>query len=409
MPLLSLCLSLPLCTVSAEPSEPSEPSDPVARLAARLESGELELPTDPRLGPLPALLELLEIPVESQTLVFSRTSFQAKRISPERPRALFFGDEVYVGYVPGSSILELSALDPERGLLFYTLRDGKRIQREDAACMQCHTSKGQDEVAVHLLRSVQPDRQGEAVLRAGTTSVDDRTPYPKRWGGWYVSGSPAGLLHLGNRTLDQGEEYLVPAASDLGQLENPFDASLYPGATSDVVALLVLEHQTHVQNVFADAARRTQRALEEEQVMKEALGDDSDERLESTEQRIGSAALRVVDALLMVDEPELPVPLDAETPFARAFSARGRRDSKGRSLRDFDLEDRLWRYPLSYLIDSPGFAGLPSILRERVWRELWLVLQGIREDDRFAHLTRRDRKLIYRILSETEEDLPSYW
>src|SRR5688572_27007065 len=95
--------------------------DPVARLARRIASGEVRLAYDAKTGYLPALLKELRVPVSSQTLVFSKTSFQRELIGPDRPRALYFNDDVYVGYVKGGDVIEITSTDPNNGPVFYTV------------------------------------------------------------------------------------------------------------------------------------------------------------------------------------------------------------------------------------------------------------------------------------------------
>jgi hypothetical protein len=383
--------------------------DPVAVLSARIEAGEVSLADDERFGLLPALLEALDVPIESQTTVFSRTSFQAKRISPRRPRALYFSDDVYVGYVPGSRTYELTGMDAELGPVFYTLRESAGFERQTHTCLQCHAPSSNGDMPAHLVRSVHPDQAGMPVLRAGTSFVDHTTPYEGRWGGWYVTGAPENMRHLGNQMLAEGEERLDPAASVHGDLTELCMTDSYLAATSDIVALLVLEHQTHVQNVLARAGYDARRALYDQRALNGALGNPPEARLGSTETRLDVAVRRVVKALLMVGEPPLPGPIGAESAFTDLFQARGRRGPQGRSLRDLDLKQRLFRYPLSYLIHSPSFSGLPEVLRERIWLELWLVLQGIREDDEYDALSRGDRETLLVLLAETRDDLPGYW
>ena len=383
--------------------------DRVAALAKKMEAGEVTLARDEHLGLLPALLEALEVPVESQVAVFARTSFQAKRISPERPRAIYFSDDVYVGYVPGSPIYELTAMDPELGPVFYSLRESTGLKRETHACLQCHAPSHNDELPAHLVRSVHPDAEGSPILRAGTRFVDHATPYEERWGGWYVTGAPEDMPHMGNRTLAEGEERLAPEPSVVRDMAELCKTDPYPTTTSDLVALLVLEHQAHVQNVLAAAGYESRRALYDRAALNEALGNEPGARLRSTETRLAAAARRVVEALLMVGEPDLPGAVAERSAFAQSFEARGVLDDDGRSLRELDLDERLFRYPLSYLIHSPSFDGLPAELRERVWLELWLVLQGVRDDEAFDHLNKRDKAALYAHLSQTRDDLPSFW
>src|SRR6185437_17127316 len=100
----------------------SDTDDPVARLEKKLEAGtaHLDYAPDGR-SYLASLLKNLDINTDSQMLVFSKTSFQATRISPSRPRALYFNDNVAVGFVQNGDVLELVSLDPKQGEIFYTL------------------------------------------------------------------------------------------------------------------------------------------------------------------------------------------------------------------------------------------------------------------------------------------------
>ena len=120
-------------------------TDPVARLNERLLSGDatLQFENSPT-GYLRSVLEALDVPIESQTLVFSKTSFQAPKITPQNPRALYFNDNVAVGWVRGGDVLEFIGQDPNQGGIFYTLKqstDGTpQFERNDAACVSCHVS-----------------------------------------------------------------------------------------------------------------------------------------------------------------------------------------------------------------------------------------------------------------------------
>src|SRR5688572_15539653 len=84
------------------------PNDPIALLQARLDSGSESLSHDRKWGYLPAFLRAMKIPESTQTLVFSRTSFQINHISRRTPRALYFNDDVYVGWVQGGPVLEVA-------------------------------------------------------------------------------------------------------------------------------------------------------------------------------------------------------------------------------------------------------------------------------------------------------------
>src|ERR1700678_91469 len=92
----------------------SELNDPVARLEKRLERGEIKLHYDSRHGYLKSVLDALNVSVSSQTLVFSRTSFQFPDISPSTPRALYYNDDVYIGQVHNGRFLDFFSFDPRQ-------------------------------------------------------------------------------------------------------------------------------------------------------------------------------------------------------------------------------------------------------------------------------------------------------
>src|SRR5436305_15011430 len=121
---------------------PAPLTDPLTRLEGQLERGEVTLDYRDVGGYLPGLLEHLNINVDSQTLVFSKTSFQQALINPKNPRALYFNDQVSVGTVPGGDVYELLALEPSHGMVFYTLpvkkTDQPRLEHRATECLFCH-------------------------------------------------------------------------------------------------------------------------------------------------------------------------------------------------------------------------------------------------------------------------------
>ena len=143
--------------------------------------------------------------------------------------------------------------------------------------------------------------------------------------------------------------------------------------------------------------------------MNGAMDRPADYRSDSARRRIESAAEKLVEYMLFADELQLSDTVKGTSGFASEFSALGPRDSKGRSLRDFDLTKRMMKYPCSYLIYSKPFASLPEEAKDRVNRRLFEVLTGHDESQRFAHLQPSDRRAILEILRETRADLPSYW
>ncbi|MBL8867509.1 MAG: hypothetical protein JNK93_18280, partial [Planctomycetia bacterium] len=178
--------------------------NPVSVLRESIQSGK-RLAHDPEFGHLKAVLKALDVPASSQTLVFSRTSLQRSRIGPKTPRAIYFNDEVTVGFCRHGDVLELAAADPNLGTVFYTMdQDPKKkgaIERQTENCLICHGSSSNQGFPGHLIRSVSPGRSGDPVLSLGTKRVDHSTPFEDRWGGWFVTGTSGKQDHLGNQMV----------------------------------------------------------------------------------------------------------------------------------------------------------------------------------------------------------------
>lgn len=372
----------------------ARPSDAVARLDERLARGAATLALDPNNGYLRAVLDQLHVPLESQLLVYSKTSFQAPRISPSNPRAIYFNDTVSVGWVRGGEVLEFASHDPSLGTVFYTLDQRASPPRftRQLVCVQCHTWEATLDVPGTFVGSVVPSTDG-SVLYVPAYSVDHRTPFDLRWGGWFVTGRHPFAHHLGNALVTTGgtiEEAVTPATVHVDSLDGRFDATGYAGAHSDVVALLVMEHQARMLNLITRAGWESR------------VGADAGRPLEAIVNEL-------VDYLLFVDERPLPGPVEGPSSFARVFEARGPKDTRGRSLRDLDLRTRLMRYPCSYLIDSESFEALPSAAKEAIYARLWAILSGAVHDPRYDRLSTADRRAVIEILRDTKPGLPAYF
>jgi len=394
----------------------SGPGNCVCKLQARLANGELQLEYDGDVGYLKALLRALDVPIESQMLVFSKTSLQRHRISPSTPRAIYFNAHVYVGYCRSGDVIEISAVDPQLGAVFYTL-DQKttgqaRLTRQTENCLICHSSSRTESVPGHVVRSLFADSSGQPILSAGSYSVDHTTPLEHRWGGWYVTGTHGAQTHLGNLIAQEGN-IVEPVRNAQGQnvlqLDGRLQIEKYLTPHSDIVALMVLEHQTLVQNRLTRANFSARQALHYENEVNRALGEAAGHRMESTTHRIESAGDDLVKALLLVGEAKLTAPVSGTSGYAEQFSRIGPRDRQGRSLRELDLQRRLFKYPCSYLIYSEGFDALPEEMRQYVWRRLWEVLTCTEEIEPFSRLSKSDRQAVLRILRETKPNLPNYW
>ncbi|MGE0043840.1 MAG: hypothetical protein AB7H88_21510 [Vicinamibacterales bacterium] len=383
-------------------------ADGVAALNERLAAGTARLDfAGGKRGYLEAVLHALDVPVESQVLVFSQTSLQAPLISFHNPRAIYFNDNVAVGWVRGSDTLEIASQDPRQGTMFYQLpQEGggqPRFEREQK-CLQCHLSWDTRAVPGPLVQTVFPRKSDDEY--ANGFVVDDRVPLAERWGGWWVTGTAVPARHMGNARMirPDADERGGPGPAKLTSLEGRFDLDGYLTPYSDVVALLVLDHQTHLANLLTRAGWEWRLADYESRLPGTPRGAST-----AITPRVRQAVDELVDYMLFVEEAPLPSPVRGSSGFAEAFTARGPKDAQGRSLRDFDLERRMMRYPLSYMIYSTGFDGLPSAVKDAVYERLWTVLSGQDASERYAHLTRPTRQAIVEILRATKPDLPDYF
>jgi hypothetical protein len=394
----------------------SQPENRVATLIGELEAGAKRLAYEEDRGYLKSLLAELEVPVSSQMLVFSKTSLQRDRIAPDHPRAIYFSDDVYVGFCQDGDVLEVSAVDPKLGAVFYTVDqhsiERPLIQRQTDNCLICHGSSQTKDIPGHVVRSVLTDTRGLPILSAGTYRIDHTSPLDNRWGGWYVTGTHGAQKHLGNLII-QGRREPEKIDNSAGQnnttLAGRFDSSRYLSPHSDIVALMVLEHQTGAHNYLTRANYLTRQAMHYQQALNREMGEPADHIWDSTKSRVKSACEPLVEYLLFSGEARLTEKLEGTSAFAEEFAARGPRDRQGRSLRDLDLTRRMFKHPCSYLIYSESFAALTTEAREYVLRRLWEVLSGQDQSEKFAHLNPADRAAVLAILRDTLPDLPEYW
>jgi hypothetical protein len=402
-------------------------SDPVATLQKQIAEGKVSLTYDQDHGYLKSVLALLKVPVDSQTLVFSKTSFQYPKISPDHPRALYYNDDVYVGSVHQGNAIEIVSFDPKQGAIFYLLDERKvdkpAFQRAELDCTQCHIAAGTRGVPGVLLRSVFPTAAGTLTPRAPSYITDQESPWNKRWGGWYVSGELA-KLSMGNAVVNNAPSPDAPvsgATPSLDPLDQAFDPAVYLARGSDQVALLVLTHQAQMHNLITLTNYQTRLALyalgKSNGVASQAAfisdGSTLDALPDTARRQIQKPADQLVRYLLFANETPLgglnAKQVIAASPFAREFAARGVRDSEGRSLRDFDLHDRIFKYPLSYLIYNPAFDTLPEPAKGYIYHRLLEVLIGQDQSPDFAGLSPQDRLAILSIVLETKPGLPPEW
>ena len=383
--------------------------NPVTLLQQRINRGEARLEFNDKHGYLESVLEQLKVPVSSQVLVFSKTSLQVSRISPQKPRAIYFNDDVYVGYVQ-HGLLEISVADARKGAVFYTLAqrrsDKPQFVRGMDQCLQCHLSVNTMKVPGFLVRSVFTDSAGEPITAAGSFLTDQHSPLSERWGGWYVTGTHGAQRHMGNVTAKgfrHPERLDKEAGANVTDLKGRVNTAPYLSPHSDVVALMVLEHQTRMHTLITRAAYEARLAMKQSTAGRSA-GESSE-----PVQRID----RMVDALLrymvFADEAPLTEPLRGTSSFQADFEALGPKDSQGRSLRQMDMTRRMFRYPCSYLIYSEDFDAMPDMLKARLYKRLWDVLSGADQSPQFARFAAADRQAALEILLETKTGLPDYF
>ena len=377
-------------------------NDVVAGLQHKLDSGKIELKFDGDKGYLPSVLQALSVPVESQMAVFSKTSLQSPRIEPSNPRTIFFNDSVAVAWVHGGFI-ELAADDPEQGVIFYTLEQQpvaqpSFVRRDD--CLRCHRSDVSLGVPGMIVRSFYTLPDGNPKLILGGFTTDDRSPFAERWGGWYVTGLMEHGRHMGNALLadpDLPESMITSQTLHVTSLQNKFDTKNYLSAHSDIVALLVFDHQMYMTNLITRVGWEVRCALYDKM------------NSSAFSELLNESAKELVDYLLFIDEAALPGPVHGASGFAEKFAAEGPFDSRGRSLRQLDLRTRLLRYPCSYMIYSKAFDSLPEQARSAIYERMWQILSGTEKGSRYARLSLADRQAIVEILRDTKPGLPSYF
>lgn len=385
----------------------------IADLNARLETGDAVLTFGGPNGYLTSVLETLNVPTESQLLVFSPTSFQEEFVRFDNPRAIFFADDVAVGWVRGAEVLELAAQDRQQGTIFYTLTQSAtaapRFERREN-CLACHLSWDTLGVPGLQVLSMFPMPKDRNAYASGHVT-DHRSRLQDRWGGWHVTGAHGDVAHMGNvEVVDvedpQGTFGVVP--EEIDSVEGAFELAGYPSAHSDIVALMVLEHQAHMANLITRIGWETRRVLHREATTApEDRGRGTDDG--RFHEIIDDAAIELVDYLLFVDQAPLPTGVSGTSGFTEVFAGRGPHDQHGRSLREFDLAGRLFRYSCSYMIYTEAFDALPTLALDAIYARLWAVLSGDVTEPPYDRLALDERQAIVEILRDTKSNLPDYF
>jgi hypothetical protein len=362
----------------------------VAVLAEQLQQGTAKLNFSSQRGYFDSLLAALNIDPHSQVLVFSKTSLQYQLIDASTPRAIYFNDDTYIGWVQGSNIVEVMTLDAKLGMVFYVFNNiskdtpnhdnGERLtfERQQQRCLVCHDSNGAASGGVPLLlaRSSLYNLRDISVLDlSGTDNTNDKTPLEQRWGGWYVSGRHGSQTHVGNIRIDDPKQLQQLGKHLRGNLpsltnQNLFDTTPYLAPTSDIVALMVLEHQLTVQNQITYVKFKAPAVLARTKVLGVSHNTHWHELPAPGQRALTNMLNNLVKALSFVNAIPLTDAIKGDADFQASFEARSPRDAAGRSLRELDLNTRLFRYPLSFLIYSPYFDSLPTYAKDYVHQQL---------------------------------------
>jgi hypothetical protein len=377
-------------------------ADPATELHRKLERRELTLAADadPKTF-LRAYLDALQVPVSSQVLVFSKSSLQRTVVHGRNPRAMYFNEDTYVGWIPGG-LIEVTGIDPVLGGVFYIFkvpdtRETVPVFERRERCLGCHAGGPTSFLPGLMVQSLFTSEDGRTAGEAGAHNGGHHTPFSTRWGGWYVTGAPAEMKHLANAFTSRGRPSV--SAGSLDQLM-PAGTHLAPG--SDILAMMLHDHQCKAVNVLMEANYRLRTVLHkaggEKPVAERAIP-------EAEMEMARTQAEKVARFLLFTEEVALPAPVTGDAAFKKDFAANRRPDKSGRSLKDFNLKTHLMQHRCSYMIYSAAFRGLPAAFQSLVFAELRRALTSGGEGGQAAHLPAAERQAVHEILSAT---LPAY-
>lgn len=375
----------------------AETHDAASLLFEDIQAGRIQLEYRGERGYLESLLTLLNIDDTSQLLVFSKTARKSRFVTPETPRALYFNDEVYIGYIPETNTLEIASMDPNLGPVFFDIpQDAEaamELNRQTSRCLRCHdtmsnTGRGTPRF---MMSSRLVDSNGEIASHEVSVIMQDSTPLQQRWGGWYVTGLHGEQETMGNLMFEgratSVSEIDLRANGNKVDLTDWVDTSPYLTGHSDIVALLVIQHQIEVQNTMTKASWDYRQLLAEEGAV--------------SSEKVAELATPVLQALLMKNEAALGDQIQGLSGFTEYFQNLGPFDNNMRSLRDLDLQQRVFKYPLSYLIYTDAFAALPEALHSYLVDSIYQLLSADEDPVDYAYLDAASRAAILEIVNAT--------
>ena len=362
--------------------------DRVAALNQALARHELALTRDPRTGYLASVLDALGVPAESQLLVFSKTGVQRAYTGPHNPRAIYFDQSTAVGYAPGAPLIEVAVHDPQQGVVFYTIDQAAPapIFTRRTSCLTCHVSSSTLGVPGMIARSNTVGEDGAVMGQAGTHDVDHQTPHPDRWGGWFVTSEDAAppyqqMAHRGNITFSGKGNTSNQVFVDW--LNSAPETRGYLSASSDIVGLLLFDHQVHAINLLTKLT--------------------FDARASS--HNVDRLAAELADYFLFTGEAPPLAPLTPRPGFAATLESKIPKDRRGRSFGQLNMDTRLLQFPCSYMIYTDAFDALPAPVKKTVYRRMIDVLSTA--GSRTTRAQPDDRRAILEILKDTKPGFPA--
>jgi hypothetical protein len=376
------------------------PQDRLARLHQDIAAGKASVDTSDEQTFLKTLMEALDVPVSSQILVFSATSLQSEIINPRNPRALYFNDDTYVGWVPGGRV-EVAAIDPEMGPMFYVyerFRPGQvPVPERSTRCFACHAGSATKYVPGLIAESVLVSMAGSSLETYRHDEQGHQIPLEKRFGGWLLTGAHNLSKHQGN----------AAGRSEAGKLTR-FDAS--PGVfsdlgkhllpSSDILPHLVHEHQMGFEN----------RLFQATYLLRQRKHENSGRLSQEAEKELDALAAEFARYVLFADEAPLPSRgIQGDPAFIEDFQRNRRPSRSGDSLKDFDLRTRIFKFRCSFMLHTDSWTRAPEWWRDRVYFHMALGLRESGTPPELSHLPVSERLAIRSILKETMDNLPAWW
>ncbi|MBK8094005.1 MAG: hypothetical protein IPK32_19045 [Verrucomicrobiaceae bacterium] len=378
-----------------------QPKDRFAELLQRVEKGEVTLDTTDDQSMLRSLLTALKIPVSSQLLLFSASSLHSEIINPRNPRALFFNEDTYVGYVPGG-VLEVAAADPERGPIFYVfdrMQPGGPMPRLERGtkCFNCHGGVATKGLPGLIAESLLVSQAGSSLETYRRDEQGHHIPLENRFGGWHLTGGHHISGHRANvygltRNGRTEKQDVIPGQTWA------LEKHLLP--TSDILPHLIHEHQIGFENRLVRGIY-TVRQLKHER--KGMLGNT-----ELTE--IDTWAQEFARYVLFADEAKFPSSgIQGDSVYAKAFQEDRRASKRGLALKDLDMKTRIFKHRCSYMLYTDTWKHAPKELKDRVYFRMAEGLRDAQPNPALAHLSIEERRAIREILKDTMTDLPAWW